>query len=975
MLSRKGVVATFLAAIVVLSGVPLGLSGSAVATTATVPAASQTITLDAEPLSVGSSANVSVGYNLTDSNDPANVSFFLVGDTGFADSNNSITTSTGTLNLTVPTRSVGGSQRVRVDAVNETSDLLATNTTLVTTDSPVTIDGYTVSTQTPAQGEPVTVNTTLNNTAGSSAEFKVNVYAEDFQVTPENNTTVTVPGNSKKHVELNVTYTAETTHNLTVNGQPPTEIVVGNAGGTGGESFTYTSVSAENTSVPLGQTGDVQVTYDLGDDIETNDAKLIVKNWSTTFDTNASLVDNDTVTMSIPEQTVAGPQRVTVAVQNTTDGTMYRSEVNLTVVGNTTVESVSPPATAVASAGTNVSVTLNNTGPTNELFQIPIYDSATSQNSVGYKWVTVPANTEQTYNVSTAYSAGTKTTYLANVSYGTTEVAPAATVESVTHLNGPENTSVLTADVRTGSLLTVELKNGTQQDLASAGVTESSVFEVVVHLNKSIDPGLVLANAHNVSWEITDTTTDYYEVTITAQPLESQFMRGAPSLDNWDSLSDSEDQADDKLLWYSISFIDEDSLYNQNMSGMTIATDAQVFGSPQYNQTTDAIEIDLAAPHYNTTGGTNDGIYNTTIPASLLSEWGVSNPSELAGTYQGQSRTLTTAENPDGSLDVSMDIHYSSGQVAIFAETDDSTTTDSETTSDSASSTDSTTSSSTNDDGDDDSSAITDDDANTARSTDEKVTKSVTGVESATVVSVDEETTVTLTNASSNETVTIDLKNVTDTTNETVVDDTRPNVSNLDLNLSTESSELAVSVSSHDVAPNGTPEYTNSESNDDAGESDAGVVGYLQIDVSGTTDEEIEDARITFTVPVDKLEASGTNPENVTLARYHDGEWQTLETRHLGGDRYAAVTPGFSVFAITTEYEAVGDQTSAAQSSEETTEQPDTVTETATATATKTTTSQPTTASSETTQSESPGFGITVALAALALVAARVWRN
>lgn len=73
-----------------------------------------------------------------------------------------------------------------------------------------------------------------------------------------------------------------------------------------------------------------------------------------------------------------------------------------------------------------------------------------------------------------------------------------------------------------------------------------------------------------------------------------------------------------------------------------------------------------------------------------------------------------------------------------------------------------------------------------------------------------------------------------------------------------------------------------------------GSVGYFQIN-HDVPDEAIASAEITFTVsnlPDD------TTPEEVVLYRYHDGEWQELETRHLGNNQFVATTPGFSVFAI-----------------------------------------------------------------------------
>ncbi|WP_363465985.1 PGF-pre-PGF domain-containing protein [Halogeometricum borinquense] len=992
------VVTVTVAALVILASLPAGIIGVASAETPTVPPESPGLNVTTETRTVGSASNVTVAYNLTGEIDAADVRLELWN--GTTQYNQSAPGQTeGTLNLTVPASLPGGDHRVRVIAMN-TSTLTSNASTaaVVETNSPVVIEDYNLSTTTPATGEEVTVNVTLNNTVGSQQNFSTRVYKSDSAVADANNTTVSLSANGQTHVELNVSYSSDSTNNLTVNDEPSTEVTVGDSGGSGSGGSTYTSVSAGNVTLSVGQSGTFDVTYDLGDEIDTADAKLEVSNFTTTLDTNTSLVDNDTVQMSLPKQSMAGDKRLQVAVRNTSsDFVVAQSVLNVSVRGNVTVESVTPPATAVASAAKNVSVTLNNTGSSSESFEISVFDDATNRFPVGSKFVSVPGNTKTTYNVSASYSEGTRTTYLGNESYGTTTVYPAATVESVTHVSGPANNTALSTSVDSGGMLTVELRNGTDQDLAPTGLTESSRFEVVVHLNHSVDPGLVIANARNVSWSVQN-TSEHYVVTIAAQPLESQFMANAPSLDNWDSLSDSEDKADDKLLWYSVSFIDEDALYNQNMTNMTIATDAQTFGSPRYDEANDSINIELAAPHYTVSDTQNDGIYQATIPSTMLGQWGVSNPDNLTGTYQGQSRSITTTSNDDGSIDVSMNIHYSSGEVSLSPDAsgdDTSSSGDDGDTSSDDSSTDDTSSSSDSDDDDDSSTDSTDDsttddtttevtptdDAETNESGDASnetdLLPELTGEvkEVAAIQNTDGSSSAVVENVTANETVRIRLSNKsTDaqnaTTNTSVGDDTgenatenesagvtnasdRPAVNGLDLNLRNDTDSLGVNVSDSDTVPDGTPEF---ESQSD----DAEAVGYLSIDVSGTTDDDIENATITFSVPAAKLAATNASSDDVTLHRYHDGEWQTLETTHLGGDRYAAETPGFSVFAVSMKKPLTADtdtKTTAAETTatEESTPQ-SSETETASASPTKTSTG-------------APGFGALVTFAALLAVA------
>jgi PGF-pre-PGF domain-containing protein len=66
--------------------------------------------------------------------------------------------------------------------------------------------------------------------------------------------------------------------------------------------------------------------------------------------------------------------------------------------------------------------------------------------------------------------------------------------------------------------------------------------------------------------------------------------------------------------------------------------------------------------------------------------------------------------------------------------------------------------------------------------------------------------------------------------------------------------------------------------------------------------DSIQEARITFSVPLSWLSEQGIAAKDVRLMRYHDGAWQQLPTTYLesrGGSAYfTATTPGFSYFAV-----------------------------------------------------------------------------
>lgn len=78
------------------------------------------------------------------------------------------------------------------------------------------------------------------------------------------------------------------------------------------------------------------------------------------------------------------------------------------------------------------------------------------------------------------------------------------------------------------------------------------------------------------------------------------------------------------------------------------------------------------------------------------------------------------------------------------------------------------------------------------------------------------------------------------------------------------------------------------------------TAGYLNIEHGG--DAEIDSVTFTFSVSAATLRDADIEPGSVTLYRYHDGEWRSLETALSGAsaDAYTfrAVSPGLSVFGV-----------------------------------------------------------------------------
>ena len=81
-----------------------------------------------------------------------------------------------------------------------------------------------------------------------------------------------------------------------------------------------------------------------------------------------------------------------------------------------------------------------------------------------------------------------------------------------------------------------------------------------------------------------------------------------------------------------------------------------------------------------------------------------------------------------------------------------------------------------------------------------------------------------------------------------------------------------------------------------------GVYKYISINVPKIQDSIVKTAILRFKVPNEWLEINGYDPATVKLFRYHNSNWDELQTFHEGADAsdnyYRAGTPGFSYFAI-----------------------------------------------------------------------------
>lgn len=205
------------------------------------------------------------------------------------------------------------------------------------------------------------------------------------------------------------------------------------------------------------------------------------------------------------------------------------------------------------------------------------------------------------------------------------------------------------------------------QELSGLGIDETTEFEIVVEFTE-FQPRAVVAVADDMDVEIDGST-----MTVTAKPLDPQWIDGEPMINDWpEGDADQADFAFDSMLSLHVLNMDfpEDGFdpADHPMTGLTIATDAQSFTMPMYvegeGDEPDALEIMIAGPHLTVDGETNEGIYRAFLPDGLLDEWDVDGPDELTAAYKGEQTSFEATE-VDGGILIEIDVSYSAGTVGI----------------------------------------------------------------------------------------------------------------------------------------------------------------------------------------------------------------------------------------------------------------------------------------------------------------------
>jgi len=469
-----------------------------------------------------------------------------------------------------------------------------------------------------------------------------------------------------------------------------TSILADVSGGGGGSGLSVKSVNVSDGEVTPGQDFDLNVTLEntagssttvetFVSAVATTDAGEELYNQSVTV--NANSEQTITITRNFSR---SGVQELFVGAGNAFD----RTRVIVQPTNALQVDSYSVSSTTIdQNENVELTATVNNTGSSDDWQLVPVYHDGTVSHVEN---VSVAAGGEKTVTLTTTFgNTGSHTVAIGNTSSTSITVesrgSASVTNTDVEAVNGtqPTGTVVANTSVQNGRL-TVHLEGasvtGDEKDLTNVGVDTSTEFEVTLTI-ANFTPRMMMGSGQNVSWTTSPgPNADETNLTITIQPVDAQRIVNAdgsePTLNNWPSGGNDQANvsrnAEVSLSVFSIKMAPV--RFRTTMDGATIVTDAQRFSPPQLKQGTNdrkpRLSVNLAGPHLEVDGSQNDGRYEAIIPDGLLEMWGVGDAGQLRAAYQG-SRTQATFTDVEDGIKMSLDVHYSTGEVNITPGSED----------------------------------------------------------------------------------------------------------------------------------------------------------------------------------------------------------------------------------------------------------------------------------------------------------------
>jgi hypothetical protein len=244
----------------------------------------------------------------------------------------------------------------------------------------------------------------------------------------------------------------------------------------------------------------------------------------------------------------------------------------------------------------------------------------------------------------------------------------------VTHVGGtaPSRTPYLDVFKPTGvDLVQVQLRTSEfgSYDLRSIGVDHSTEFHIEATYNGT-NPRVLLGSGRNATWTKGQNANGSWTVSINVTPTSTQGLFPSPA--TWDGTRQANSSNNETVQLALDPLPGFTSERKDDLDGAVFGTDAQTFGSPEYDATTNSVSVYVAAPHVTVDGANNTGFFDAFLPRALLDEWGVKNASNLRVSAIGRDANPARVENTSAGARLFIPVNYSAGEVTVSAgETDD----------------------------------------------------------------------------------------------------------------------------------------------------------------------------------------------------------------------------------------------------------------------------------------------------------------
>ncbi|WP_137289752.1 NosD domain-containing protein [Natronorubrum halophilum] len=255
-----------------------------------------------------------------------------------------------------------------------------------------------------------------------------------------------------------------------------------------------------------------------------------------------------------------------------------------------------------------------------------------------------------------------------------------AIVNSITATGGttPSQLPHVETSFEAGLLqLTLRSSEHGEYNLESLNVDHTTEFEIDLTV-ENYEPRVLLGAGNVTNWERTENGTNTTDVSIRVRPVETQSIRQcdgtgtctAPDLNDWpEGDDDSATERTNVTVSMAVDDLSDHPTDQQTLlDGAIIATDAQLFDEPLYTPAVDDepanLSLLIGGPHFTVDNQTNTGFYEAFLPDTLLSEWNVTDPTQLTAVYRG-NQSAFDARNVSGGIEIDLDVHYSAGSVEI----------------------------------------------------------------------------------------------------------------------------------------------------------------------------------------------------------------------------------------------------------------------------------------------------------------------